>query len=490
MDADGGVVPIAAGQPPTSGGPAAASSWTSGRLRPSGFARLAHLVFLVFVLVTSTRFIVRALPNYLPKDWSQAHEFDGLEDWLAARYYVKGENPYGPEALGELKRIGIGHPPTTTFWSIPLARLDKAVAAEIFDLLSWLFLLVHLYLCAREVKFPSPLALAVLGFAWFLTTDGMTMHWHAIQISEHIALPLVVAWVFLRRGRQVPAGIALGIAATFKLFPGLLMLMLLVSRRFVAFAVAAAVYLGVAIFVTATYGIAAWPMFFQQQQLISRAWMGSIRSASLQGIVLRAMSPICQGNVLPLPAATVLATGLGIGLLVFTWWLSRPTLRQAREQDHTAIDLPFALVTMLAIFLNPWIWEHYHVFLIQPAFVILARLLAHLRGRVRGWLDEEEIGAGRLGRAAAMFLVALVAVAAVVRIYETNVYAKMTLEGMWRNHPTPWVHGQMHLMEVLNWLPWAIMIALGMGTVAYLSPPRGEGRGRPRAAALRGPADR
>jgi hypothetical protein len=216
--------------------------------------------------------------------------------------------------------------------------------------------------------------------------------------------------------------------------------------------------------------------------------MGSIRSASLQGIVLRAMSPICEGNVLPLPAATVVASGLGIGLLVFTWWLSRPTLRQAREQDATAIDLPFALVTMLAIFLNPWIWEHYHVFLIQPAFVILARLFAHLRGRVRGWLDEEEFTAGALARAAAMFLGALGAVVAVVRIYETNVYAKMTLEGMWRNHPTPWVHRQMHLMEVLNWLPWAIMIALGMGTVAFLSPPRGQGRRAP-AARSPGPGD-
>jgi hypothetical protein len=439
------------------------------RLRPGTVARAAYVAFLAITVLLSVRFIQRALPNYLPKDWSLAHDADGLEDWLCVRFYQEGKSPYTPAALAELKRSTIGHPPTTAFWFIWMGGFEKAIAAEIISLSTLLFLLLHLYLCARALKFPAPVAVAVLGFSWLFTTDGLIMHWHAIQLSEQIAFALVVCWLYLRRGKQLPAGLALGIAMTFKLFPGILMLLLLLARRFRAFLVAAGVYGFVAVFMTATYGLASWTMFLEQQKITSRAWMGSVRSASLQGIVLRLLSPICKGNVLPRTAATVIAAIVGVALLIGAGLLCRKTLQHAREHDPTSIDLPFALITMVAIFLNPWIWEHYHVFLIQPAFVVGARVFTAFRSTLRGWLDER-VAHATLARAGAVLLVSGAALLAVGWLFSINVYAKTKLEGQWYAQPTPWLHRHLHLMEAFNWLPWVIMIALTMLVVSQLSP--------------------
>ena len=450
---------------------AARGPWSLGRVRPGTLARLTYVTFLLVAILLAIRWTTGALDQYLPKDWSHAHEYDGLNDWTMARLYLRGKNPYTPESLAEMKINDVGHPPTTAFWFVPLAPLDKAIAAEIIDLTTWFLLVIQLYLCAKQLGFPAPLAVTALAFSWLLTTDGMTMHWHAVQLSEQIALPLAVCWVYLRRGKEVPAGIALGIACTFKLFPGLLILFLLFARRFRAAVTAAAVYLSVAGVMTATYGFSCWPLFLSQQQAITRRWMGSVRNASLQGIILRAISPICEGDVVPRTSATVIATLAGIMILALAAFMCRRALAHARKVDPKSIDVPYALFSVLAVFLNPWIWEHYHVFLILPAFIVLAAFFAPFRRSLRAWLDEEAPGKA-LVRDGLSLAIVLVGLGAVIRIFSTSVYAKMALEAIWRTHPTPWYHHQLHLMEVLNWLPWAIMVILCLFAAWRLSPDR------------------
>jgi hypothetical protein len=372
---------------------------------------------------------------------------------MVARLYLDGENPYTPSSLKQLKRSVIGHPPTTAFWYIPLGYFEKAIAAELMDLSTWLLLLLHLYLCARELKFPAPVALTVLIFGWMFTTDGMTMHWHAIQISEQIAFPLTLCWIYLRRRREIAAGMALGVAATFKLFPGVVMVFLLAARRYRAFAAAAAVYLAIAAFMTATYGLAAWPMFLKLQDGIARGWAGTLRNASLQGIVLRALSPACKGTPQPTALTTVVVSVLGLALVVLAGVLSWRALKAARSGDPRQIDLPFALITVVATFLNPWIWEHYYVLMIQPAFVLVASLYGAFRRTLRAWLDEETPGRVLFKDGAAFFFVGL-GLAVIAVILKTNMYATVLMQAIWRQRQPPWDHRQFHLVEVLNWLPW------------------------------------
>ncbi len=440
-----------------------------GRLRPDSLARIAYVAFIACAGVLVLRWLLQALPNYIPKDWSLAHEYDGLQDWLVARFHLEGRNPYTAESLAIIKHGAIGHPPTTAFWFLPLALLEKSIAAEVINWSTFLFLLLQIYLCARELKYPAPVVVTTLVFGWMLTTDGMTMHWHAVQLSEQIAFPLTICWVCLRRRKDVPAGIALGIAATLKLFPGVLMLMLLFTRRFRAFLASVGAYLVVAAVMTATCGFKCWPLYIAQQDVLTRSWMGSVRNASLHGIILRATSPICVSDVFPNRLATVLGTIAGLVLLGFAALLARRALRHTRDVDPRSIDLPFALFSTVAVFVNPWIWEHYHVFLIQPAFVLLAVFVAAFRSALRAWLDEQ-LAHGAFVRRAVLLAFAIGGLFAVVCLFGTNIYAKMQLEGLWRRNPLPWYHRQLHLMEIVGWLPWVIMIVLCMLAAWYLSP--------------------
>ncbi|HEY2902545.1 MAG TPA: glycosyltransferase family 87 protein [Polyangia bacterium] len=444
-----------------------------GRWRPDSLRRIAYIVFLFTAAALTTHWIQQSIHHYLPKDWAQAHEYDGLEDWMIARLYLQGKNPYTPASLAELKRFVIGHPPTTAFWYIPMGFFEKPVAAELMDLSTWLLLLLHLYLCARELKFPAPIALTALVFGWMFTTDGMTMHWHAIQISEQIAFPLTVCWLYLRREREIPAGIALGVAATFKLFPGILMLLLLFARRYRAFVASVAVYLSIAAFMTATYGLSAWPMFLKLQQPITRNWLGSIRNASLQGIILRLTSPICVGSVVPNRLASIISAVIGLALLAAAAWLARPAVKASANGRPQQIDLPYALFTVLAVFLNPWIWEHYYVLMIQPAFVLVDNLLRVLRDSWRRWLDEDEKTPERvLLRDGAAFLSVTAALLAIAVILKMDVYEKINLEAIWRGRQTPWYHFHLHLTETLNWLPWVLLLGACYFAVWYQSPGR------------------
>lgn len=440
-----------------------------GRLRPDLLPRFFYVVFLIVASWQALHWIQQDIHRYLPKDWSNAHEYDGLEDWLASRFYVAGRNPYSPESLAELKRIGLGHPPTTTFWFIPFGHLEKPIVAEVIDLSTMFLLLVHIYLCARVVRLPAPIASTALIFAWLFTTDGLAMHWHLIQVSEQLAFLLVMSWYFLRRGRELPAGITLGMAATIKLFPGVLMLFLLMARRHRAFVAAAAVYLGVALFMTATYGFAVWPMSFAQQSVIAKIWVGSVCNASLQAIVLRLRTPLCVGGGGD-STTTVIAVVVGILLLALATRLTYRIVKRARFEDPRLIDVPYAVFTVLAVFLNPWIWEHYDLLLIQPVFVLAATAVTIFRRSLRDWMDEGATTTRTLVRDSLLTLLVLGGIAASAAALGTSIYAKRRLEELWRGvpkNPTPWVHLHLHIAEILNYLPWVTMVVISLVMAAW-----------------------
>jgi hypothetical protein len=443
--------------------------WSRGRVRPDVVRRVAHVAFTLVACVLAIRWIQQSLPNYLPKDWSRVHVYDGLEDWDTARYFLRGKNPYAPASLAELGRHALGHPPTAGFWCIPLAPLEKEIAAEVLDLANMFLLALSIYLCARELKLPAPAAVGVLVWGWFLTTDGMTMHWHSVQTSAEVGFALVLGWVYLRRGAEIPAGIAVGVAATIKLFPGVLIVFLLVARRYRAFLAASATYLAVAAVMTSTYGLRSWQQFLVQQGGPQGFWVGHVRNASLQGVFLRTISPLCVSSPLPNTRTTLVAIVLSVLLLVLAALLSRRMLKHAREENYGSIDLPFALFSVLGTFLNPWIWEHYHVLLVQPVFVLVVSVWTSFRRTWREWLDELAPN-WALVRHGVPLLLVVSGVSASVYMLKNNQYAKTEIQNLWRAHPSPWYHRYLHVTEVFNWLPWVITLLLCALVTWHLSP--------------------
>lgn len=134
----------------------------------------------------------RAIPQYFPRDWANAHDFDALLDWKSARLFLQGKSPYTAEGLAFLRQDGMGHPPTTPFWYLPLADFEKPVVAQLSAFLLLVLLPLHAFLCAKALKYPFPLATALLVSSAVTATSWLAYHFDAIQFSEPIAFLYVL----------------------------------------------------------------------------------------------------------------------------------------------------------------------------------------------------------------------------------------------------------------------------------------------------------
>ena len=222
------------------------------------------------------------------------YPWDGFVDWTSAQSFWAHENPYDATVMlrHDIARFGgVGHPPTTAFWFLPFAALSLNGMSTSLGIIVLGMLFVQLFIICRELGLPRPLLFASTWYA--LTVPAPWFFWHIslAQVSVPIAFFVVIGWYCLRHGRDVSAGVSLGLAASFKLFPGVLMLFLLVTGRVRAFLASVIAFGTVAALMTARFGADAWFMFFVQQREIGRQWIGHIRNRSFHGIVLRLLAP-------------------------------------------------------------------------------------------------------------------------------------------------------------------------------------------------------
>ena len=288
---------------------------------------------------------------------------DCLVDWWGARAWAERWDPYSDEGL---KRAGIpnlGHPPTTPFWFLPLYKLDPRTVHGVVGQLVFLMLIIELFLLATDLGAPAVPATVALVFAFVLSQSWMRYHLAMVQVSEPVALLFVLSWWFLRRGMQVAGGAMMGLACTFKLFPGVMMIFFALTRRWKAFIAGSAVWLAIAALMTWGYGgLACWREYFAKQPGVNYLWAANVKNGGLPGVVLRVFQHACRsqhgGN---LPIASVISTVVALMLLVLAWRLSRNL-----AMKDQSLDLPFALFSTVAIFVNPVIWEHYFVLLLFP----------------------------------------------------------------------------------------------------------------------------
>ena len=443
------------------------------RFRPSLPRQVLRFVLVCVAIVLSLEFVRRAIPLYLPQDWSNAHEYDALADWKGARLLLLGQSPYTAEGLAAMGQSSMGHPPTTPFWYLLLADFEKSVVAQLSSVLLFVLLPLHAFLCARELKYPVPLATALLVSSAVLTTSWFQYHFAAIQYSELIAFWYVIAWWLLRRNRDVGAGVCLGAALTIKLFPGLLLILLLVARRFRALFAAVGTYLAIAAVMTRGYGLNSWLEFFKQQDGVAREWLGSLQNSSLSGLVVRLITPACEGQGHPSKRATIISAVCSLLLVGLAWWSSRTHLKEARVGDARAIDVPFALFVLLSGFLNAWAWEHYYVLTIQPLFVLVAAFAGGWPRALRRWC-EQDYSTRRIVGVSLLTLLGLALVLLTVRALNVNIHHRGPIAALWSKYQLPFYHHQLHLMDVANFAVWILPISccfLAIALSRWLMPP-------------------
>ncbi|MDB4967848.1 MAG: Membrane protein, partial [Myxococcales bacterium] len=226
---------------------------------------------------------------------------DCVINWLGARAWQRGIDVYSPEGLRWAGLPSFGHPPTTPLWYLPFTAYGIFELNQVYGHLLILMLLVHCVLLAAELRAPVALVTGLFAFALVSDTSWWANHVAMIQISEPIAFLYLLAWLFLRRDHETLAGVMVGLALSLKLYAGLLVVMLLVGRRWRGAGAAVATYLVFAIAATWRFGFACWGEFAKMLPATQNYWTAHIRNAGVQGIVLRWWWPSCQqrGGVLP-----------------------------------------------------------------------------------------------------------------------------------------------------------------------------------------------
>lgn len=368
---------------------------------------------------------------------------DGLVDWAGARSFWAGENLYDPEVMARYGigtfGGGVGHPPTTFVWFLPLAPLDPMVMNRVLGVAVILLLAVHVALVYRELAWPRPGLAAGVVFTATLASPWMIDHLAHGQISELIAVLYVLAWSCLRRGHERAAGVFVGAACTLKLFPGALLLFLAVTRRFRALGAAVLTYGAVVALVTARFGLRAWVQFFEHQSGIAELFAPHVRNASLNGIVLRLIAPSCEPLWGPGSAGFLVGAGFCLAALVAACVLARRAPARG-----LGFDLWFALFSVVSFFVNAWVWEHYNVLLLLPLAVAFREALRD--GTRAEWI------------ALVGTVVLLLAVPVWPKVWLVNRSAILTAGQ----------HLLLHVLEVANWLPIVVtLVVLGRRLRAY-----------------------
>jgi glycosyl transferase family 87 len=360
---------------------------------------------------------------------------DCVINWLGARAWERGIDVYSPRGLAWAQLPSFGHPPTTPLWYLPFTAYGIFELNQVYGQLLLLLLLIHVVLVAAELRAPLPLLTALVAFALVCDTSFWANHVAMIQISEPIAFLYVLAWIFLRRDHEITSGVMIGLALTLKLYAGLLVVMLLVGRRWRGAIAAGVVYLVFAVAATWRFGFACWREFVAMLPATQNHWTGHIRNAGLQGIVQRWWYPACGDRGPVLGRATALATLLSLLLVAAIAWSTRRALlrKSPPVPVDDSVDLPFAMFSTASAWLNPVVWEHYAVTLILPIGVAL---FAAWRTRSRAWA---------LGVTAVLIAVAL--------MLGIDIHDKARLQ-----EALPATHLRMHLYEVANWLPWPLTL--------------------------------
>ncbi|HVZ74120.1 MAG TPA: glycosyltransferase family 87 protein [Polyangia bacterium] len=259
------------------------------------------------------------------------------------------------------------HPPPALLLVLPLVPLGFAGAAWAWLALS-LVALAALAACLVEAldgRRAHAVALTVVLLAWPPVLHGLAKGQWSLILAALIALGARD----LERGRPRAAGVWLGVAASLKATPALLLVYLVVRERRAARAMLAT-GVGVAALSIAVNGFAPWIAWFTDAPRDVAAWQTwTANTASLAGVVGRlfAGGPFAT----PLVAAPGLARALTIALsLALVAALALVTRRAppTREADRAT----FAAWLALVVVLNPLAWTH-TVILALPALARFAR---------------------------------------------------------------------------------------------------------------------
>lgn len=312
-------------------------------------------------------------------DWPTLHrDRDFPSYYIAAQRLLRGQDTYSG-LQEDASRLGIAdyfidsavNPPTFTVAASWLAVFPYAISWVLWQLLSLAALGLALAVLLREAgpAFSPGARLRLVCAA--LLFPPLSFHLLYAHTELFLLLALVAAWFLLRRGKEVPAGILLGLAAAIRIYPLFLLFYFPLRRAWKGFLAAVAAGLAWA----GLSLLLAGPSSFLHYLAALRGEVSTLYARwgnfSLWGSVHKLASIWTALGERPL-LRDGLALALAAGILLLTLGL-------ARRLDA---DRAYGLLVVGALLASPLSWVYYQVLLYLPLFFLVRALCERRRPAV------------------------------------------------------------------------------------------------------------
>lgn len=292
--------------------------------------------------------------------------------WRAALALLRGQpiytieqlsGPYAPQG-----QDGFLYPPPFAAAMTPFAIAfpgDYRVAMWTWAALGALILATGAVAVARSVGLPERIRAATGHGPWILLVVVFGFPPVVAELvlgNVHILLfgLLTLGWLGIRRGDRLGerwAGIAVGGAAMIKVFPGLILLWFLLTRRWQGAAFVLVGILGATLLALPVTGVQPW-----------QDYPTVLLNLSAPADTTDTLAPtVWLAEVIGFLPARVLVTAGAIGLVA--WSARRSTIR-----------LSFAVAVLASVLMAPALYQHYLAILVLPFLLLLGE-----RGNLR-WL--------------------------------------------------------------------------------------------------------
>jgi len=306
--------------------------------------------------------------------WLTSNDF--TSDYLSARVWLDGGEPYAPLPQLIDRYLGKGtpyfdisppdqvnaHPPIIVLITSPLALLPYKAARTLWFVLVAGLTVIATWLIARGLKLERSIAAALsLGV---LALPVSQMNFQIGQWNAFMFIPLVCAWLSMKRGHDALAGTLLGLATALRFFPAFLMIPLLRERRYRAFVWQALVAFGASAIGVLFIGLHSTHVFASSVGRDTAFWRAHPGNVSLLGDVYRWFQPsIWRPDAFHLSWLALILAILAVGLCV---------AGAATTPSRTAGDLYWQSVPWMLL-AAPLSWQSYEVLVFPLLLVAVER---------------------------------------------------------------------------------------------------------------------
>jgi len=319
----------------------------------------------------------------LASPWVYIKDF--LQEYLLAQAYLSGLDPYAPLSV-IATQIGLEvpvpifphptpHPPPVLLLSLPFAGLPYETAARLWFGLS---LGAVVFVASRFVRHVGRPTLIPIGFcvslmlAWWPFVEEL--NYGQLMIMSLVCL--VCSWESLSNGRDLRAGVLIGLVIAFKLVAWPVAIFLLLRKRRQAFLSAVATAGALNLSAASLMGLdTVWHYYTQVGPSVASHYRSVACNFSLWTVAWRLFDGT-KSSIIQLFNAPPLVEAPGVipyvGILLVGGVLTLALISSMRVRSF---DTGFGIVVCVSVLVSPVAWIHYFTWLTIPLLIVLRRLL-------------------------------------------------------------------------------------------------------------------